>query len=149
MARLFFYFFPFAESSVPLWQQKSALATIFPNLPSFLSFLFSSLVKFCKINKRLLIVYRNMYCIVRMSWHVYTYIGMNGKSTIYTFKTFFWTLESYFKYNQLEWCLNMTEVIMKFSCTLHKKFHCWCFTVYRVFITNVRWQILAPITNFM
>lgn len=60
-----------------------------------------------------------MYCIVCTSQHVNTCISMNGKSAIYIFKTFFLPLESYFKSNQLKRCFDMTEVIMKFSCTLH------------------------------
>ena len=61
----FFTFFLCWVKCPPLITEVS-LSHYFPHL--LLSFFLSSfLVKFCKINKRLLIVYRNMYCIVRMS----------------------------------------------------------------------------------
>ena len=60
-----------------------------------------------------------MSCVVRVNLHAYTDIGMNGKSTTYTFKTSFKIGKPNFKSissDTFEF-VNM-KTIMKFSCTL-------------------------------
>ena len=71
-----------------------------------------------------------------MSWHVYDCIGMNGKSTIYIYITFFWPFESYSNSNQLG-CVNIIEVVMKFSYTLHVCIYIYLFIFLFILIEQI------------